>query len=445
MGEGPQFASEPPLSAGALRLYRAENPDGPERTAPLFTNDRAKAEAMAASRDAKLFYVDVPKSQVDEIKPSRSDPTSTFVVSAALAFERREIVRASDDKIRIIATERARRAAIESTGAEIGRLGRILGDPEMRTVKNLTTTRASLEALFNEALPLLPQADQTGWAKQKTDMLAATDRLIETNRRLEANRADIRGDTFDEPKPRDVGLGFSSELRDGEVRYIRRDAATDRHEVAFVVRGDRVDIGDWTNRGIVLAALTLAAQKWETINVNGSESYKSLVIELAAEHGISVSNLELHDRPTAEQQRVAQRRERGETPVEGSASPSAFARTPGETQIALDEVRHATEREAARETRQAIEARQLGETTPASGSAEHPYRSAQEARTARDAARSMENNPDQPTPTEPGQSERVQELAREQKSYLEQARAFNEEEAARSRREDKNKADEEER
>jgi hypothetical protein len=57
----------------------------------------------------------------------------------------------------------------------------------------------------------------------------------------------------------------------------------------------------------------------------------------------------------------------------------------------------------------------------------------------------MENNPDQPTPTEPGQSERVQELAREQKSYLEQARAFNEEEAARSRREDKNKADEEER
>jgi Large polyvalent protein-associated domain 7 len=144
----------------------------------------------------------------------------------------------------------------------------------MRTVKNLTTTRASLEALFNEALPLLPQADQTGWAKQKTDMLAATERLSETNRRLEANRADIRGDTFDEPKPRDVGLGFSSELRDGEVRYIRRDAAPDRHEVAFVVRGDRVDIGDWTNRGIVLAALTLAAQKWETINVNGSESYK---------------------------------------------------------------------------------------------------------------------------------------------------------------------------
>jgi len=315
----------------------------------------------------------------------------------------------------------------------------------MRTVENLTATRASLESLFNEALPLLPEADQTGWVKQKTDMLAATDRLIETNRRLEASRADIRGETFDEPKLRDVGVGFSPEMRDGEVRYIRRDAAAGRHEVAFVDRGDRVDVRDWTNREIVLAALTLAAQKWETINVNGAESYKNLVIELAVEHGISVSNPELQDRLAVAQQRGAQRRERGETPVEGSASPSAFARTAGETQIALDEVHHATAREAERETRQAIEARHLGETTPASGSAEHPYRSGEEARTARDAARSMENNPDQPTPTEPGQSERVQELAREQKSYLEQARAFNEEEAARSRREDKDKADEEER
>ena len=79
-------------------------------------------------------------------------------------------------------------------------------------------------------------------------MLAATDGLIETNRRLDANRADIRGETFDEPKERDVGLGFSCELRDGEVRYIRRDAATDRHEVGFLDRGDRVKAHDWTNR-----------------------------------------------------------------------------------------------------------------------------------------------------------------------------------------------------
>ena len=54
----------------------------------------------------------------------------------------------------------------------------------------------------------------------------------------------------------------------------------------------------------------------------------------------------------------------------------------------------------------------------------------------------MENNPGQPTPTEPGQSEKIQELAREQSSYLEQARIHNEEEAARSRRNDKSHEEE---
>ena len=49
----------------------------------------------------------------------------------------------------------------------------------------------------------------------------------------------------------------------------------------------------------------------------------------------------------------------------------------------------------------------------------------------------MENNPNRPTPVKPGQSKAIQNLAREQKSYLEQARAFNEEEQARQRTEDK--------
>ena len=54
----------------------------------------------------------------------------------------------------------------------------------------------------------------------------------------------------------------------------------------------------------------------------------------------------------------------------------------------------------------------------------------------------MENNLGHPTSTEPGQSEKVQELAREQRSYLEQARLHNEEEVARSRRDDKTREEE---
>ncbi len=314
----------------------------------------------------------------------------------------------------------------------------------MRTVETLTTTRALLEALFNEAAPLLTEVDQQGWTKQKSDMLAATDRLIETNRRIEANRAEIRGEGYDAPKPGDVGPGFTSESKDGEVQYARTDA-TGRRELAFIDRGDRVEIRDWTDREIVLGAMTLAAQKWGAIEVNGAESFKTSAVELAAEHGFALANPDLRDRLAAGHSQAVERREPAETPPAESASAQPRSRTPEEAQIALDQVRHATEREATRETRQAIEARRLDETTPASGTAEHPYRSAEEARTARDAARSMENNPDRPTPAEPGQSQKIQELAREQKSYLAQARAYNEEEAAKGQREDKDKSNQEER
>jgi len=458
----PLFGAEPPVSSDAIRLYRSENATAHRKATPLFAIDRAKAESMATSRDATLWYVDVPNSRLNEIKPSRSDPTDVFVVSAALAAERRDIPRQSDDTMLILATERARRAAIEGSGAEIARLGQQLGNPAMRTAENLTATRTSLEALFNEALPHLPEADRAGWSKQKTDMLAATDRLIATNRRLEAKRANIQGETFDQPRAREVGSAFSPELKGGEVHYSRRNPATNKFEVAFVDKGNQIDVHDWTHRESILAAMKLSSQKWDAITVNGSDSYKTKVVELAVEHGFTISNPDLQEKIRLEQQRVAQHREPNAPVVQGQAasdigaqsSPGSkaenqvsaqsppLAPTPGETQIALDQIRHQTEREATLETRQAIEARRHGETTPASGTVEHPYRSGQEARTARDAARAMENNPNQPGPAEPGQSEKVQELAREQKSYLEQARIHNEEEAAKTRNEDKTREEE---
>ena len=273
---------------------------------------------------------------------------------------------------------------------------------------------------------------------------------------IEANRPNIQGETFDPPGLRDVGSTFLPELKGGEVHYSRHNAETDKFEVAFVDRGDRVDIHDWTRRDSILAAMKLSSQKWDAITVNGSASYNTAVVELAVEHGFAVSNPELQDKIRIEQDRAARQRETDAPAAQRSvetngvqsgfgseaaihvASPSPpLAATPGETQIALDQVRAQTEREAALETRQATEARRLGETTAASGTAEHPYRSGQEARTAQDAARAMENNPSQPTLAEPGQSEKVQELSREQRSYLQQAKLNNEEEAARSRTDDK--------
>jgi hypothetical protein len=74
--------------------------------------------------------------------------------------------RQNDERMLISATERVRRAAIEGAGAEIDRLGKQLGDPAMRTSENLTATRILLEALFNEALPHLPEAERAGCAAE---------------------------------------------------------------------------------------------------------------------------------------------------------------------------------------------------------------------------------------------------------------------------------------
>ena len=43
----------------------------------------------------------------------------------------------------------------------------------------------------------------------------------------------------------------------------------------------------------VTAALQLAAQKWGSVQINGSEEYKQLCVRLAAQHNIKVFNPEL--------------------------------------------------------------------------------------------------------------------------------------------------------
>ena len=73
-------------------------------------------------------------------------------------------------------------------------------------------------------------------------MLAEADKLIATNRRIEASQPNIQGEKFDPAGVRDVGPEFSPELKGGEVQYSRRDAKTDKLEVAFIDRGDRIDI-----------------------------------------------------------------------------------------------------------------------------------------------------------------------------------------------------------
>jgi hypothetical protein len=85
---------------------------------------------------------------------------------------------------------------------------------------------------------------------------------------------------------------FSYQVRNGAVFFSRRD----EDEAAFIDRGKRIDVRDVTSRDSVLAALQLAAQKWDSINISGSDEFKDLCVGLAVEHGFRIANPDLHER-----------------------------------------------------------------------------------------------------------------------------------------------------
>jgi hypothetical protein len=75
-----------------------------------------------------------------------------------------------------------------------------------------------------------------------------------------------------------------------EIHYSSR---TDPSRVSFTDRGKRIDVWQQQDEAAVLAALQLGAQKWGTLTITGPAEFKQLCAQLAAEHGIRISNPEL--------------------------------------------------------------------------------------------------------------------------------------------------------
>ena len=93
---------------------------------------------------------------------------------------------------------------------------------------------------------------------------------------------------------------FQAVVDGGTVHYL---LIGPRGQPTFTDRGQVIDIRNNCRRGSVLAALQLSAQKGGTFTVHGSDSFRSLCAELAAEHGFKIANPEL-------QQAIAAGRER---------------------------------------------------------------------------------------------------------------------------------------
>jgi hypothetical protein len=143
-------------------------------------------------------------------------------------------------------------------------------------------------------------------------------------------------------------------------------------------------------------------------------------------------------------QRLARAEERLEAflskPIEpkveegGEARPS---KTPAEQEMRLQDIRGRIDREAERETREADRARAARETNAAQGSERTPYRSQEEARSARAAERNVDNDAHRPVPPDAGQSEAMANLTRRQRRLLEEEveqRRIDAENAARANR-----------
>jgi hypothetical protein len=124
----------------------------------------------------------------------------------------------------------------------------------------------------------------------------------------------IVGDADDSPRPRDI-RAFSAQVHGWEVRYWRAGVQS---APSFTDRGREIRIHD-LSRESVLAALQLSAQKWGTFQVYGSERYKRLCTELAAEHGFKIANPELQAAMLASK----------EQRIDRSTSPQLPSRTRG--------------------------------------------------------------------------------------------------------------------
>jgi hypothetical protein len=347
---------EPTQAPDTIRLYRAERAGAPTSSAPLFSPDRATAETLAASFKGSVSYVDVPRSRLSEVTPSRSNPEAYLTVSRDLAARQQSLTPTPER--RVLELQERTRTAIESAERQSEIQSEQKGKPTMPTLERMESTvdsmktniAAMIEASPEEARPALEET-----AKEAIQDLETA--LAEKRKQAESRRPDIEGDRYVEPRPNSID-GFRSKAKGSEVHYFRETPTGQK--LAFVDNGKQVKIHDWKDRESVRAALQLSSEKWDGLTIKGNDEYKSMVVSLAAEHGFKITNPELQERIAAERQRLGRPEPVKETtevrkaapqPEMAQASPAqnplSSAATEPKTETAGKQEAHASKAEAA--------------------------------------------------------------------------------------------------
>jgi hypothetical protein len=82
-----------------------------------------------------------------------------------------------------------------------------------------------------------------------------------------------------------------SDKRRGGVMYVRNGSSV----ADFIDYGKKIVFPAKHNEESVLAALQLASRKWGAVQINGSDEYKRLCVDIAAKQGIRIVNPELRE------------------------------------------------------------------------------------------------------------------------------------------------------
>jgi len=291
---------EPSPAPDTIRLYRAERPAAPASSAPLFARDRATAETLAASFKGIVSYVDVPRSRLSEVKPSRTNPEAYVTVSRDLAARQQPLMAAPERKV--LEIQERTRTAIERTEQPSEPQSEHKGKPAMPRIERMESALASIKVNIGAIIEAAPE--QSRPALEEAAEVAMTDlenAVAEKRKQADSRRPDIEGDRYVEPRPNSIE-GFRSKARGSDVHYFRETPMGEK--LAFVDNGKQVKIHDWQDRETVRAALHLSSEKWDGLTIKGNDAYQSMVVSLAAEYGFKIANPELQERIAAERQRL---------------------------------------------------------------------------------------------------------------------------------------------
>ncbi|NTG31966.1 hypothetical protein G6L08_32965, partial [Agrobacterium rhizogenes] len=308
----PEIAPE----AGVLRLYRAERP-GSRSSAPIFTRDRAETEELAERYGGALSFIDVRSTEMHQIRPARNQSGmggggERFVVARELADMMRPVPPAETTTATMMQfrqrSEIAARAIeqiadeYQSPGYQAGRATKETDD--MANLDIMKTSFAEMDEQMQVIRKNLP-ADRQAQIDELHGKLKRTQQdMLKVQETIEKKRGTVEGESFVQPVKHAFSQ-FVAEERGELIRYVNRKENGRIGAVAFTDHGDKVEIARWKDRETVLAAMQVASQKWGSLTINGTDSYKAIAIELAAEHGFKVTNPELQDKLVAASERVA--------------------------------------------------------------------------------------------------------------------------------------------